>query len=81
MYASEVDVTRLRKRALLGNGRPQQYPDGVFYGVGSQAINRVPCSQFSEIREYRDRGETLRSLLRMETLRVRSLDFESSKKN
>jgi hypothetical protein len=39
MYAREVDVTRLRKRALLGNGRPQQYPDGVFYRVGPQAIN------------------------------------------
>jgi hypothetical protein len=39
MYAREVDVTRLRKRALLENGRPQQYPDGVFYRVGPQAIN------------------------------------------
>jgi hypothetical protein len=39
MYAREVDVTRLRKRALLGNGQPQQYPDGVFYRVGPQAIN------------------------------------------
>jgi hypothetical protein len=40
MYAHEVDVTRLRKRALLGNGSLQQYPDGVLYGVGPQAISR-----------------------------------------
>jgi hypothetical protein len=53
MYPREVAVTRLRKGALLGNGRPQQYPDGVYYGVGPQAINRVPCSQ-------------LRALLRIE---------------
>jgi hypothetical protein len=30
---------QLRKRALLGNGWPQQYQGRVFYGVGSQAIN------------------------------------------
>jgi hypothetical protein len=40
MYAREVDVTRLRKSALLGNGRLEQYPDGVHYGVGLQAISR-----------------------------------------
>jgi hypothetical protein len=37
MYAREVDVTRLGKRALLGNGRLQQYQGRVFYEVGSQA--------------------------------------------
>jgi hypothetical protein len=30
---------QLRKKALLGNGWPQQYQGRVFYGVGSQAIN------------------------------------------
>jgi hypothetical protein len=40
MYAREVDVTRLRKRALLGNGWPQQYQGRVFSEVGSQAISR-----------------------------------------
>jgi hypothetical protein len=30
---------QLRKRALIGNGWPQQYQDRVFYGVKSQAIN------------------------------------------
>jgi hypothetical protein len=30
---------QLRKKALLGNGWPQQYEGRVFYGVGSQAIN------------------------------------------
>jgi hypothetical protein len=30
---------QLRKKALLGNGWPQQYQGSVFYGVGSQAIN------------------------------------------
>jgi hypothetical protein len=49
MYAREVDVTRLRKRALLGNGRLQQYPDGVFYGVRSQAINPRERSSSREI--------------------------------
>jgi hypothetical protein len=39
MYAREVDVTRLRKRALLGNGRLQQYQGRVFYEVGSKAIS------------------------------------------
>jgi hypothetical protein len=30
---------QLRKKALLGNGWPQQYQGRVFYGVRSQAIN------------------------------------------
>jgi hypothetical protein len=69
MYAREVAVTRLRKGALLGNGRPQQYPDGVFYGVGPQAINRVPCSQLRALlRTESINGDTHRSLLRMKSV-------------
>jgi hypothetical protein len=52
MYAHEVDVTRLQKRALLGNGRLQQYPDGVFYRVGPQAIN--PQERSSSVEHYRE---------------------------
>jgi hypothetical protein len=56
MYAREVDVTRLRKRALLGNGRLQQYPDGVFYRLGPQAINPRAMKSMERDRGDWDRG-------------------------
>jgi hypothetical protein len=68
MYAREVDVTRLRKRALLGNGRLQQYPDGAFYRVGPQAIN--PRERSLERALLR----ILRSLLRIELSRTAPRD-------
>jgi hypothetical protein len=67
MYAYEVDVTRLRKRALLGNGRLQQYQGRVFYGVRSQAINPRERSASNRVIEDGTKRSELRSGLRMET--------------
>jgi hypothetical protein len=40
---------QLRKKALLGNGWPQQYQGRVLYGVGSQAINPRAMKSVREI--------------------------------
>jgi hypothetical protein len=65
MYAREVDVTRLRKRALLGNGRLQQYPDEVFYRVGSQAISReLRRVQLVEFGKFQESSELSLEILR-----------------